>query len=283
MTKVCKFGGTSLASVENIQRVVNIIKSDPARKIIVVSAPGKRSRDDVKITDILFDIFYRKERGENFDHQFNQFAQRFLDIHKAFNLEIDTQEILDEFYSEIKTGSADFITSTGEYFMAKLMAAILGYEFIDIDKTHLISLKVVRQGRPAENKYAVDLKASAKKFNSYRGKNIVVPGFYGVTCEGSIYTFPRGGSDITGSIMANIADADLYENWTDVNGVFDRDPNKHADAVHIPKISYDEIETLARNGANVLHPDAVHFARIKKIPIRILNTFDPDGKFTLIE
>jgi len=280
---VCKFGGTSLASVENIKKVVEIIKADPRRRIIVVSAPGKRSPTDIKITDTLFDMFFRKERGENFDEAYNEFAKRFHDIEKAFEIKTDLREIMDEFYSEIKTGSADFITSTGEYFMAKVMAAILGFEFVDIDKTHVVSLRVKRQGRPSENKYAVDLDASRKNFKPFVGKTVVIPGFYGVTPEGSIYTFSRGGSDITGAIIANIADATLYENWTDVDGVFDKDPNKHKDAKPFQTISYAQIEELAKNGANVLHPDSIHYARIKKIPIHLKNTFNPSGEGTIIK
>lgn len=279
---VCKFGGTSLADVGNIKRVVEIIKADPKRRIIVVSAPGKRSKDDTKITDILFDIFHRKERGEDFREAYNEFAQRFFDIEAAFGVKTDLREIMDEFYSEIKKGSADFITSTGEYFMAKVMAAILGFEFIDIDKTHVISFKIERQWRPSENKYVVDLEASRKNFKPFKNKNVVVPGFYGVTPQGSIYTFPRGGSDITGAVMANIADAAIYENWTDVDGVFDSDPNKNQNAKQLPKISYTKLEELAAAGANVLHPDSVHYARLKNIPIRIMNTFNPSGKNTLI-
>jgi aspartate kinase len=280
---VCKFGGTSLASVDNIKRVVEIIKSDPRRRIIVVSAPGKRDANDTKMTDTLFDIFYRKEKGEDFDKAFNEFAQRFYDIQDAFKAETNLREIMEEFRSEIKTGSADFITSTGEYFMAKVMAAILGFEFIDIDKTHAISFKVQKQPRPAENKFVVDLKKSRKKFKPFRKQNVVIPGFYGVTPYGSIYTFPRGGSDITGAIIANIADANIYENWTDVDGVFDRDPNKHKDAKHFPEISYAQIEELARNGANVLHPDAIEYARVKNIPIHLKNTFNPSGEGTVIK
>jgi len=279
---VAKFGGTSLANAENIRRVVDIIKSDPRRRIIVVSAPGKRSKDDTKITDMLFEMFHRKERGEDFTGAYNEFAKRFFDIEADFGLKTDLHEIMDEFYSEIKTGSADFITSTGEYFMARSLAAILGFEFVDIDKTHVVAFKVCKQSRPAENKYAVDLAACRRNFAPFRGKSVVIPGFYGVTPEGSIYTFPRGGSDITGAIMANIADAGVYENWTDVDGVFDKDPTKHSDAKQYPELSYDQIEELTRNGANVLHPDSVHYARIKNIPIRIMNTFNPTGNNTVI-
>jgi len=280
---VCKFGGTSLASVENIRRVVDIIKADPRRRIIVVSAPGKRNSADTKMTDTLFDMFFRKERGECFDDVYKHFAKRFHDIEEAFGIKTDLREILEEFYKQIQTGSADFITSSGEYFMAKVMAAILGFEFVDIDTTHVISLRVERQGRPAENKYAVDLDASHKNFKPFKNKNVVVPGFYGVTPEGSIYTFSRGGSDITGAIMANIADASTYENWTDVDGVFDKDPNIHKDAKPFAEITYAKVEELAKDGAHVLHPDCINYARMKNIPIHLKNTFNPGGAGTLIK
>lgn len=276
---VCKFGGTSLANVHNIKKVCEIINADPRRSIIVVSAPGKRSHDDTKITDILFDIYYRKEAGESFDEMYQVFAERFRDIAKAFKLSEglfgEIEDKLTEFYGELREKNADFITSTGEYFMAQVMAAILGFEFVDLDKTHVIAFD--KHGN-------VDLQHSAKAYEQYKGKKIVVPGFYGIMVEDlAIKTFPRGGSDITGAIMANLADADLYENWTDVDGVFDKDPNKNKDAKHFPLITYDQIESLARAGANVLHPDSVYFARIKKIPIRIMNTFNPSGKGTLIK
>jgi len=280
---VAKFGGTSLATPDNVKRVVEIIKADPRRRIIVVSAPGKRSKGDTKVTDLLFEMFLKKERGKNFDDEYNDFAQRFLDIEAAFGIKTDLRETLDKFYAEIQTGSADFITSTGEYFMAKTLAAILGFEYVEVDQTGVLSFKVIRQPRPAENKFAVDLETSQKNFAPFRNKNIVVAGFYGVTPEGSIYTFPRGGSDITGAVIANIADAILYENWTDVDGVFDKDPNKFSDAKHFAVLTYSEVEMLGRNGANVLHPDAINFARIKNIPIKILNTFKPDHPGTLIK
>lgn len=275
---VCKFGGTSLANVQNIKKVRDIIKADPRRSVIVVSAPGKRNPDDTKITDILFDIYHRKEAGKSFDEPYNIFAERFRDIAKAFKLsdalQGEIEEKLLEFYNELRDKNADFITSTGEYFMAQVMAAILGYEFIDIDKSHVIAFD--KHGN-------VDLERSAKAYAQFRGKKIVIPGFYGIMEDLSIKTFPRGGSDITGAIVANLANADLYENWTDVDGVFDCDPNKHKEAKHIPIITYDQIESLARAGANVLHPDSVHFARLKNIPIRIMNTFNPTGKNTIIK
>ena len=275
---VAKFGGTSLANVENIKRVCAIIKSDPRRRLVVVSAPGKRAPDDIKITDLLFEIFNLKEAGANYDKPFNEFAQRFYDIEKSFGIKTDIKETFEEFYEELVNHNVDFITSTGEYFMAKMMAAILGYEFVDLDKTHAIVF--CKNG-------TVDLKKSATAFAPYKDKRVVIPGFYGVVSDGRrgtrVKTFSRGGSDITGAIIANLVDACVYENWTDVDGIYDKDPNKHKDAKKFDVVSYSEVETLARNGANVLHPDCIKFVRDKKIPIHLKNTFNPGGEGTVIK
>ena len=280
---VCKFGGTSLANTGNIKRVCDIIKADPRRRVIVVSAPGKRTRDDIKITDILFEIHDLKEEGKNFDKPFNDFKQRFSDINREFKLVNNLDEIMEEFYTELRGQNADFITSTGEYFMAKLMADIIGFEFVDLDKTAVVSFD------EAGN---VDLASSRKNFEQFRGCKVIIPGFYGIVNNskslsssapaGTIKTFSRGGSDITGAIIANIADAALYENWTDVDGVYDKDPSKHSDAKKFDRLSYAEVEELARNGANVLHPDCIPFVREKNIPINLKNTFNPSAPGTLI-
>jgi len=272
---VCKFGGTSLASVENIKKVCDIIHADSRRRIIVVSAPGKRNPKDTKITDLLFEIHDLKETGKDFDKPFNEFADRFYEIEKAFGLKTDLKKILTEFYNELPGKNSDFITSTGEYFMAKLLAAILGFEFVDLDKVHAIVFD--KHGN-------VDLEKSKTNFAAYKDKQVVIPGFYGVIAdEGHIKTFPRGGSDITGAIIANIADASVYENWTDVDGVFDADPRLHRHAKYFPVISYDEVQHLARfEGANVLHHDCIDFVRAKDIPLHVKNTFNPQKKGTVI-
>jgi len=270
---VCKFGGTSLANADNIKRVRDIIHSDPHRSIIVVSAPGKRNKSDVKITDLLFQIYDLKEKGENFDAEFLKFAKRFYDIEKNFKLQTNLKELLDEFYAEVPGQNLDYMASTGEFFMAKMMAEILGFEFVNIDKTSVIAFD--KGGK-------VDLAMSCKNFTPFKGKKIVVPGFYGIMPDGAIKTFPRGGSDITGAVIANIANATLYENWTDVDGVYDKDPNKYPDAKKFDRISYDQVEALARKGANVLHPDCIAYVREKSIPINLKNTFNPSNPGTLI-
>lgn len=272
---VCKFGGTSLANVENIKKVCDIVNADLRRRIIVVSAPGKRHEDDTKITDLLFRIHELKEMGENYDEPFNEFAQRFYEIEEAFGLKTDLREILTEFHTELADKNSDFITSTGEYFMAKIMAAVLGFEFVNLDKTHVIVFD--KHGN-------VDLARARVVFEEYKNKKVVIPGFYGVMGdEGYIKTFPRGGSDITGAIIANIADATLYENWTDVDGVYDMDPRLYHNAKHFSTLSYDDIEKLTRQGAKVLHHDCIDYVRVKGIPIHLKNTFNPEGKGTIIK
>jgi aspartate kinase len=270
---VCKFGGTSLANVDNIKRVCEIVKSDPRRRIVIVSAPGKRSKEDIKITDILIDINNKKNAGEDYSASYAEFEKRFLEIELQFGLETDLREILDEFLSEIPDGNSDFIVSTGEYFMAKMMAEILGYTFLNLDK--IPAIRFDADGN-------VDLVESAKYFDAHRGQKLVIPGFYGITEAGAVKTFSRGGSDITGAIIANIADAVLYENWTDVDGVYDRDPNKYSDAKKFDVISFSQVEELARNGANVLHPDCIKFCSDKNIPINLKNTFNPSNPGTVI-
>jgi aspartate kinase len=273
-TIVCKFGGTSLANTENIKKVCEIIASDPRRRIIVVSAPGKRTKTDTKITDRLIEIYNLQKSGQNFEKPFREFAERFYEIERAFGLETDLKTVMGEFHDELVGRDLDFITSTGEYFMAKILAAILGFRFVDLDKTQIIVFD--RNGR-------VDLQTAAERFAPFKNDRIVIPGFYGVTTTGTVKTFPRGGSDITGAIIANLADAAEYENWTDVDGIYDRDPNRFADAVRFETLTYDAVEKLARAGANVLHYDCVKFVRAKKIPIHLRNTFNPSATGTIVK
>ena len=234
---VSKFGGTSLATAESVARVCEIIKTDPSRKIVVVSAPGRRYRGDAKITDLLVSI-----------------SDRFASIPGG--------EVV-----------CDYVLSRGEYLMAQVLSKALGHEFVDIEKTGVIAF---------DNKGEFDLELSRKNFAKFRGKNIVVPGFYGVMPNGAVKTFPRGGSDITGAIMANIADATLYENWTDVDGVYNSDPDENANAKCFDSLSYDEVEILGKAGASVLHHDCIKFVRAKNIPLVVRNTFNVSARGTLI-
>jgi len=232
---VAKFGGTSLATKESFERVKAIILSDPKRSIIVVSAPGKRFKDDEKTTDLLERVAFR--------------------------------------YLELGQNLKDEIMMLGEYFMAKAMAMAIGFEFLDIAKTGVISF---------DEHGEVDLETSRANFVPFKGKRVVVPGFYGRMPCGAIKTFARGGGDITGGIIANIADASLYENWTDVGGFYSSDPNKSMDAMNIPHLSYEQAFALCNSGANVLHPSCIPFAKDKGIPIRVLNTFDTSQRGTVV-
>lgn len=240
-TILCKFGGTSLATAENIKKVVDIIKADSNRRIVVVSAPGRRTKDDTKVTDMLIAV-----------------GKRYSELEEAFGKKLDI---------------VGDISRLGEYYMAQLVADILGYEFVDIQKTGIVSLD--KDGN-------VDLETSAKNFLPYKNKNIVVPGFYGVLPDGRAKTFERGGSDITGAIVANIADADVYENWTDVNGVFSTDPNKNTCSVCLTELSYSQALSMCSEGASVLHPSTMKYIQDKKIPLVIKNTFDPSHAGTII-
>jgi len=234
-TTVCKFGGTSLATKENFERVKAIILSDPKRSIIIVSAPGKRFVDDTKITDLL-----------------ERVAGRYQDLGQDFR---------------------DEIVMLGEYFMAKAMANAIGFEFVDIQKTGVISF---------DENGEVDLDICKKNFAQFKGKRMIIPGFYGRMPNGTVKTFSRGGGDITGAVIANITDADLYENWTDVGGFYSSDPNKSMDAMNIPFLSYEQAIALCNSGANVLHPSCIPFVKAKNIPIRVLNTFDPSLRGTIV-
>ncbi|MCL2822258.1 MAG: hypothetical protein FWD86_03580 [Firmicutes bacterium] len=238
---VAKFGGSSLANTPNIKKVKQIIDADPDRKIIVVSAPGRRDELDHKITDQLLNV-----------------AKRFCAIERGFGLD---------------PVAGHYLASRGEYMMAKYLAKILGFLFVDIESSGIVCF---------DKNGDVDLVKSAANFKKFKGKNIVVPGFYGLRADGEVVTFSRGGSDISGAILANIADAKLYENWTDVDGVYDQNPSKYSKAKKYTTLSYDLAQDLAAKGANVLHPDCIEFVKQKNIPIEIKNTFAPHLKGTVI-
>ncbi|MCL2570625.1 MAG: hypothetical protein FWE16_05505 [Firmicutes bacterium] len=276
---VAKFGGTSLATAQNIKRVINIIKADRQRRIIVVSAPGKRFADDIKITDLLLKIYELRIQSKPYYDEYILFATRFLEIARMFKLDAKIAPSLAEFYNQIPFMMIDEITSRGEYFMAKLMAEILNFEFVDIEKTRVLQYK---SNTPDYNGFEIDMVASHKNLIKFLGSNIVVPGFYAVTPSGRIRTFSRGGSDITGAIMANMAHASVYENWTDVDGIYTADPNKVKAAKVIESLTYDEAEEIMNAGAQVLHHDVFKFVSNKKIPIYVRNTFNPLAQGTRI-
>ena len=272
--KVCKFGGTSLADGHNIRQVSEIIRSDSARRYIVVSAPGKRFSDDIKITDLLYQCYRESLETGNCAETFEYIRKRFRSIVSELQLNFDIESVLDETERQIEEKkSSDFTASRGEYLNGRIIAALLGYRFIDAKDVILFDEKGAFDEK---NSYPLIRKALAEA-----GK-AVIPGFYGTDTAGNIKTFSRGGSDISGSIVAGAMRADLYENWTDVSGFLACDPRIVQNPVCIEKISYKELRELSYMGANVLHSEAIFPVRKSDIPIQIRNTFRPQDEGTLI-
>ena len=274
MIKVCKFGGTSMADANAIRQVKNIIDSDSARKFIVVSAPGKRFKDDIKITDMLYQCNKEVLECGTCKKSFDVIRKRFKEIVEDLGVYLDIDEILDETEKAIdQNKSADFAASRGEYLSARVVAAFLGVEFVD-------SAEMVRFDRHGRlNDDYTDDKVASRLASVERA---VIPGFYGKNFQGEIKTFSRGGSDITGSIIARGVKADLYENWTDVSGFLVCDPRIVPEAKSIKQITYKEVRELSYMGASVLHAEAITPVMKRRIPINIKNTFKPEDKGTMI-
>jgi len=271
---VCKFGGTSLADASQIKKVAAILASDTRRSAVVVSAPGKRTKTDMKITDLLYACEASAARSQPFDKQFAEIRERYLGIVRELGLDpafIFGQ--LDEVESLIAAGSGpDYAASRGEYLSALIVAAFLGWTFIDAAEVVVLE----EDGTIAEQTYA-NVAAATSPEGRY-----VFPGFYGKTRLGKEKTFSRGGSDITGSIVARGMHAELYENWTDVSGVFMADPRIIADAKVIDTMTYREVRELAAVGFNVFHEEAIAPVRDAGIPIRVKNTNHPEAPGTAI-
>ena len=274
MIKVCKFGGTSMADGITMLRVRKIIESDAARRYIVVSAPGKRFSGDVKVTDLLYETYenvsLRGETGEAFD----KICERFRGIVAELGLNMDIDGLLERTRREIlEEATPDFCASRGEYLSACVMAQLLDVPFIDARDV----VKFGADGRlDGERTYA--LLACALKGK----KRAVVAGFYGEDANGKVKTFSRGGSDVSGAIVARAAGAGLYENWTDVSGFLACDPRIVDNPLPIRAISYKELRELSYMGANVLHSESIFPVREADIPIRIKNTFRPEDEGTEI-
>lgn len=271
---VAKFGGSSLADVGQFRKVKDIILSDPARRYVVPSAPGKRFSDDIKITDMLYHAYDLAAEGEDFSQVFDTIIKRYNDIVSELGLSLD---LTDE-YDKIKTAlmndaGSDYAASRGEYLNGLILAEYIGYHFMDAGKC----VRFMENGR-------FDLEFTIKKTAEHLShyERAVIPGFYGRMPNGTIKTFSRGGSDITGSLIARGVNADLYENWTDVNGFLVTDPRIVTDVHPIDVITYKELRELSYMGATVLHEDAVFPVHQAGIPINIRNTNDPSVKGTMI-
>lgn len=273
--KVLKFGGTSMSDANSIRKVAEIIKADNSNKIIVVSAPGKRNKTDIKVTDLLYSCFKEVEDSGNCKDSFSLIRKRFLDIVSDLKMDFDITPYLDSMEKEMssKKSTISFCASRGEYLSALILAKYLSYKFIDAKEL----IHFDRSG-------GFDAKKTNKTIkNKLKGKtNIVVPGFYGSNSKGKVVTFSRGGSDITGAVLAKGIDADIYENWTDVDGFMMADPRIVENPLPIKILSYRELRELAYMGANVLHPASVFPVREQSIPINIRNTFNPQYPGTFI-
>ena len=274
MKKVVKFGGSSLASAEQFRKVGDIIHADKERRYVVPSAPGKRNSKDTKVTDMLYHCYELAEQSKAFNKQLNQIKDRYNEIINGlkldFSLDEDFEIIKKQFVA--KAGSM-YAASRGEYLNGKIMAKYLGYEFVD-------AANVIRFNKDG----SFDSETTNELLATYLDKieRAVIPGFYGAMKNGTVVTFSRGGSDITGALVARAVQADVYENWTDVSGFLIADPRIIDNPKPIKTITYRELRELSYMGAGVLHEDAVFPVRKAGIPINIRNTNAPEDKGTLI-
>ncbi len=272
--KVTKFGGSSLADADHFKKVKEIILSDPSRRYVIPSAPGRRFEGDTKVTDLLYEACQTAVDGDAIEPIFEIIKSRYDNIITDLGLDLDLSADFKEIIQTVNaTHSKDFAASRGEYLNGKVLAAYLGFDFIDPFGTIFFS----ENGSLDSDKTDDVLRASLIEH-----ENAVIPGFYGTDVNGNIKTFSRGGSDITGSIVAKAARADLYENWTDVSGFLMADPRIVSRPRVIETITYHELRELAYMGATVLHEDAIFPVRSMGIPINIRNTNRPQDAGTMI-
>ncbi len=272
--KVAKFGGSSVADGIQLTKTKEIIREDPDRKYIVVSAPGKRYEGDNKITDILYLCKTHIEHNLPYDQLFQVVVDRYMAVEINLGVKVDLLKYFEEIRENLrKNPSADYIASRGEYLNAVLVAAFLEYDFVDTANL----IKFDEKGRLLTEETD---KALAEELAKH--ERAVLPGFYGSTPDGEIKTFSRGGSDITGALVARAVHADVYENWTDVSGFLMADPRIVENPKQIRAISYKELRELSYMGASVLHEDAIYPARMANVPINIRNTNQPEDPGTFI-
>lgn len=273
--KVVKFGGSSMADAGQYRKVRDILLADPDRRVVVVSAAGKRNKADHKITDLLYLCYAHTQYGVDCSGVFEMIVSRYREIQQELGLTLDLEP---EFAAlkqrlDAKTVSQDELASRGEYFSAKLMADFLGFQFVD-------AADWVRFRFDG----TVDQETSYEALRRLvRGAGVVIPGFYGLMPDGKIRTFSRGGSDITGALAAAALDAEVYENWTDVSGILMADPRIVENPQTIPEVTYDELRELSYSGAQVLHEGTIFPVREKNIPLNIRNTNAPEDPGTMIQ
>lgn len=274
MKKVVKFGGSSLASAKQFKKVGDIIRSEKSRRYVIPSAPGKRNEKDEKVTDLLYQCYDAAESGGAYKKILEKIKGRYEDIIEGLelnlNLDHEFETIEENFLSK---AGRDYAASRGEYLNGMVMAEYLGFEFVDAAEVIFF-----------DEKGAFDADATNKELGERLShvEKAVIPGFYGAMQDGRVKTFSRGGSDVTGSIVAKAIHADMYENWTDVSGFLVADPRIIKNPEVIETITYRELRELAYMGASVLHEDAIFPVRKEGIPINIRNTNRPEDKGTLI-
>lgn len=275
MKKVVKFGGSSLASAEQFKKVGDIIRADETRRFVVPSAPGKRNSNDTKVTDLLYKCYRAAEKGHtDFDKVLTEIKARYQEIIDGLGLGLSLEEDFNIIEEKFKNHAGEeYAASRGEYLNGKIMADYLGYEFVD-------SAKIIRFD--GEGQFDMEMTNRLTREYLKDKENAVIPGFYGAMEDGTVKTFSRGGSDITGSIVAGALDADLYENWTDVSGFLVTDPRIIENPKSIDTITYRELRELSYMGATVLHEDAIFPVRKAGIPINIRNTNRPEDAGTMI-
>ena len=273
-TKVVKFGGSSLANAEQFRKAESIIRAEKSRRYVVPSAPGKRFPEDTKVTDLLYECYRLASLGEDFSEVFDEVKSRYTDIIDGLGIDLDLSEEFITIKGAIKHHAGrDYAASRGEYLSGMIFSKLLGYDFID-------AAGVIRF---ADNG-SFDAESTNTILTSVlaRHKTAVIPGFYGSMPNGTVKTFSRDGSDVTGSIISRAAGADLYENWKDVSGFQMADPRIVDNPRTISVITYRELRELSYMGASVLHEDAIFPVRFAGIPINIKNTNDPSAPGTMI-
>ena len=274
MSKVVKFGGSSLANAEQFKKVADIIHADKSRRYVVPSAPGKRFKEDTKVTDMLYDCYALADAGKDFKKELQEIKARYQEIIDGLKLKFSLEDEFQAIEKSFKEKAGrDYAASRGEYLNGIVLAVYLGFEFIDAAEVIFFDAEGNWDGTKIREVLTERIKDS---------KNVVIPGFYGSLPDGRIKTFSRGGSDITGSIVAQAVGVDVYENWTDVSGVLIADPGIIDNPKGIDIITYRELRELSYMGFNVLHEDAIFPVRVEGIPINIRNTNAPKDEGTWI-
>ena len=272
--KVTKFGGSSLANAEQFKKVIDILKADPQRRYAVPSAPGKRFSGDDKITDLLYKCHDIATAGKSIDQVFDIIRSRYINIAQDLGLDYSPEEELEQIRRNIQKGERrDYVASRGEYLNGLILAHALKWDFIDAADVIFFDQNGIFDSEKTNEAMAERLAKHAYA---------VIPGFYGRRADGGVKTFSRGGSDITGSIVARAVNAELYENWTDVSGFMVADPRIVDNPAIIRTVSYRELRELSYMGATVLHEDAIFPVSHCGIPINIKNTNHPEDKGTMI-